>query len=621
MYRATRSKTRGNKQEEDEIRVVGEDSQDVMEIQSFEVEGGGIDVNAGGEQLLNENENIQNTGKPIILEKISYVERKSEKTDMENILQAILTKMDHDKKEILNKMCQDKEEVKVTIKNNKEEVKEIIQNNKEAIESKIEEIRGDLSQELKLMDERLQQGQNYVHQEAIKLVDIEKHEREMENKKMYEKIDRVYTEIKEKTLDIEDSVDTMLKGFKEVGQDWHDEMDACKEETKKNIEDIRKELKDKLTNVQVEGISKLTSVTNHNLELNIKFDGNFQNLHPRAFVETLKNRIKHINNFQDVKDIIRANLIETPLVWFNSQEYTMQKFKDFEEKFLQYFWGEVSQADFRETLYFGKFDYNQSSDLVSYALRLFSIAQHLEPPIREEEIILNIARHYKTDVVESTTVHNIKTFEQFINFITRIQRGSANNGQYNRSMYYNNNNDRNNHYNPHNANKNYNNNRGGYYNNNFNRNNDNGNRRFNSYQNNNNYNSNFRQNNFRQNNNNYRNYNNNYSNNNYQNRYRNYNANNNYNNYRQNQNNNDNTNNRTNYNRNNNQNGQGQDNGNTKTLNHIRRQYSNEELRQEREQDENRSSSCSRQENGQKQNPQQNENNNNNNNNNNQQNF
>lgn len=50
--------------------------------------------------------------------------------------------------------------------------------------------------------------------------------------------------------------------------------------------------------------------------------------------------------------------------------------------------GEVNQFRVREELQTGIFDYNTSNDLINYALKLSTLTNHLDPPMREGETVI-----------------------------------------------------------------------------------------------------------------------------------------------------------------------------------------------------------------------------------------
>ena len=53
--------------------------------------------------------------------------------------------------------------------------------------------------------------------------------------------------------------------------------------------------------------------------------------------------------------------------------------------------------------------------MIEYALVLYTVAKYLTPPMKEEEIVLNIARHYGENISQTIVLHNINTMDTLIN--------------------------------------------------------------------------------------------------------------------------------------------------------------------------------------------------------------
>lgn len=191
------------------------------------------------------------------------------------------------------------------------------------------------------------------------------------------------------------------------------------EEQQVKMEEQWRKMKDDI----IRDTSKNRTITGINGDMGIKFNGKIKELHPCSFVESLKNKLRYTHNIGDIKEVIRANLRDSPSIWFSSIEEEINTFDDFEKKFLGYYWGEIAQGLFREDLYFSKYNYKYDNDLVNYALKLYTVAKYMKPKMQEEEIVLNIARHYEDSVVETITIQNIRSMQQFITILTRIQRG------------------------------------------------------------------------------------------------------------------------------------------------------------------------------------------------------
>lgn len=82
-----------------------------------------------------------------------------------------------------------------------------------------------------------------------------------------------------------------------------------------------------------------------------------------------------MRNNEYVKEIIRDHLKNHPLIWFAAREKEIKTFTDFENLFLQYFWGENVQVVIRKNLYFRKFIENKGTSLNNYTIYLHATIQ------------------------------------------------------------------------------------------------------------------------------------------------------------------------------------------------------------------------------------------------------
>lgn len=89
-----------------------------------------------------------------------------------------------------------------------------------------------------------------------------------------------------------------------------------------------------------------------NVDTGVKFTGNIRRTHLSVFINSIRNMIRNIRNFKDIKDIISQNLRDTAAIWYSSQQGALTNFQEFDERFIRYFWGETAQAKFGENLYF-----------------------------------------------------------------------------------------------------------------------------------------------------------------------------------------------------------------------------------------------------------------------------
>lgn len=153
-----------------------------------------------------------------------------------------------------------------------------------------------------------------------------------------------------------------------------------------------------------------------------KFEGDNSKINPKVFIKILKNKIRNLTNKDDIKEMIRDSLDSHALIWFTGKEDEIEDFESFEEHFIKYFWGNNAQTKSRENLYFGKYDTRKGYNMNEYAMKIYSNAKFLDPPIQEEEIIMFLSRHYKPEITETIAIQNIKSIEQLSNYLQRIER-------------------------------------------------------------------------------------------------------------------------------------------------------------------------------------------------------
>lgn len=472
---------------------------------------------------------------------------KIEKGEENNLIMKMLIEMKQNNEKMLNKLEKKIEE------GQQDMVKEIKQG-MEQMEKKLEDIsrrQNTVEQKIEEQNKKIAKSENDMSKIERKVISNSKNINlletrveeirqenlsiaEEENKKTRKEIDWKIEKVK-KDFEIKEDIVKKLDEDIKIGFKLQEEIiNKETDNTRRKIQEIASKLKEREEwRQEIENNNGIRVVNTYNGEPNTKFDGDINKTHPKIFIQILNNKIKGIINKEELKEAIRSHLTGHALLWYNSNIFEIDNYKEFETRFLNYFWGENSQSTIRERLYFGRFDYNRSNNMNYYALQLFTLARFLDPHMREEEIIMFIARHYKSEVAETIAIQNIKNFEQFSNYLLRIERGTS---QY-KNNYYNNNNNNNNNYNE-NYKPNMRNNNNNTY----------------SYNNNNNYNSQFRNNNRYQNNQNQ--YNNTYKNN----RFNNNNNNNRFNNYNPRNFNNTHYNNNQNYGRGNEENRREEDN-------------------------------------------------------------
>ncbi|XP_056648541.1 uncharacterized protein PF3D7_1120000-like [Diorhabda sublineata] len=227
-----------------------------------------------------------------------------------------------------------------------------------------------------------------------------------------------------------------------------------------NINGNMNRLERKIEEVKIEGLKEIKKLRQENEDFKKRIDKvqeNMEHQNKNLRMEIQENGIKIreeikkkvVEEVQALGKCIEENLPETilmevtrqneenkgfdgdehALMWFCNKEEQIIDMEGFETQFLMYFWGEIQQANFRERLYFGKFDYNKNKNLNSYAMQLYNIAQYLEPAMKEEELVLYVGRHFNAEMSETIVLHNIKTMDNMSSYLQRVERSIQNGGR------------------------------------------------------------------------------------------------------------------------------------------------------------------------------------------------
>ncbi|XP_056630852.1 probable inactive serine/threonine-protein kinase scy2 [Diorhabda sublineata] len=192
----------------------------------------------------------------------------------------------------------------------------------------------------------------------------------------------------------------------EIKQDMNNMMGDFNEKMD-NINENMNRLVRKIEEVKIEGLKEIKKLRQENEDFKKRIDKVQENgIKIREEIEK-----KVVEEVQALGKCIEENLPETILM-----EVTRQN----------------EEANFREWLYFGKFDYNKNKNLNSYAMQLYNIAQYLEPAMKEEELVLYVGRHFNAEMSETIVLHNIKTMDNMSSYLQRVERSIQNGNGINR---------------------------------------------------------------------------------------------------------------------------------------------------------------------------------------------
>ncbi|CAG9829776.1 unnamed protein product [Diabrotica balteata] len=112
-------------------------------------------------------------------------------------------------------------------------------------------------------------------------------------------------------------------------------MNEDRRNTEKILDDMQQNIQihsNQIRNVEqrIDDISHMRDIGRPYLNLTndtgIKFSGNIKNLHPRVYINSLKHKLRLVNNINDIKDYIRMTLSDNAATWFAGVENDLDNF-------------------------------------------------------------------------------------------------------------------------------------------------------------------------------------------------------------------------------------------------------------------------------------------------------
>ncbi|XP_050515563.1 uncharacterized protein LOC126890563 isoform X1 [Diabrotica virgifera virgifera] len=152
-------------------------------------------------------------------------------------------------------------------------------------------------------------------------------------------------------------------------------------------------------------------------DVKIRFGGDVRRLHPVPFINSLKKKIQHIGNFETAKETIRNHLKNEASLWFDCKEEEFDSWQEFEQKFLNYFWGKVQQLEINKELQNGKYNDRMGISERTYALQIYYNAKHLQYNYSSEQLVELIARHFEETLEDHITLQNYKDIDSLCQFL------------------------------------------------------------------------------------------------------------------------------------------------------------------------------------------------------------
>lgn len=141
-------------------------------------------------------------------------------------------------------------------------------------------------------------------------------------------------------------------------------------------------------------------------------------LHPKAFLRKIKKTFDDAGVPEQYKlGLVLPCLKDTAADWAAIKESTFANFDDFEDAFINRFWGVEKQQDLFLKLSYGKYQLGSRSE---YFLDLFNHASFLSTPIPNQKLILLLSRHFPPDIQRGIITLGLKTFDEVDEYLRNI---------------------------------------------------------------------------------------------------------------------------------------------------------------------------------------------------------
>ncbi|KAK5649398.1 hypothetical protein RI129_000427 [Pyrocoelia pectoralis] len=158
-----------------------------------------------------------------------------------------------------------------------------------------------------------------------------------------------------------------------------------------------------------------------------KFDGNLRNGHPINFIKAVENYLK---NFE-ITDQERVNIVMELLEgnaksWSQLRSREWRNINEFKEDFMKQFWSEQNQDKIKLRLATPKLYDSRRGNYVDHVWYWVGETAHIQPPLREEQLVHALTRHFPQEVENILIGSGEKTVQNLVNMLERIQEANPN---------------------------------------------------------------------------------------------------------------------------------------------------------------------------------------------------
>lgn len=347
---------------------------------------------------------------------------------------------------MLQHMQQNTETMKEELKAQRDDTKALREELREFREENLrmhQETRGELRKTEKELRAEMQQMREELKAETkIVKEDGEKTRLEMEENKGV--IKSLKSEINKNRQQITTNTNNLSDNLNRINSEIRGEVKLNKEETtkvRKNQEEIEEQVKkleekekrriDEIKEGQDQLTRRINEVEGRPINRAVATDSykdvtfNGTDCYPMEFLKELKEIRQLYYSNDDIKWIGR-HLTDEAMIWWRIIKYGIHSFDDFENQFINKYWGSQVQENVRDRLEYGRYRPNGSMSAVQYVQKHILQCRQLVPPIMDQHLITKLSRHFCKEIQVAVLVRSIKDIAQFEILLQDYERINSN---------------------------------------------------------------------------------------------------------------------------------------------------------------------------------------------------
>ena len=117
---------------------------------------------------------------------------------------------------------------------------------------------------------------------------------------------------------------------------------------------------------------------------------------------------------------MRAVTDPTAKNWFSTVYSELKGYEHFKELFTKFLWNSPTQSRIRCSIYQDKFTRQDGESMTSHYLRYANLAVYIQPAMSEEDLVGALTSHYPVIVQRSLISGNIKSTQDAINLLGKL---------------------------------------------------------------------------------------------------------------------------------------------------------------------------------------------------------